>query len=96
MILDHDYKPRHGSCHYVGMEVHDPGSRKRVLEPGMVFTIEPQFRVPEDEIYVRLEDMLLVTEDGVENLSADVPMEIAEIESIMKEKGLLQQYPRLP
>ncbi len=61
----------------------------------MVFTIEPQFRISEDEIYVRLEDMLLVTADGIENPSAVAPMEINEMEAMMKEEDILERYPCL-
>lgn len=81
--------------HWTGLATHDVGGPVDELKPGMVFTIEPQFRVPEGEIYVRLEDMLLVTEDGVENLSAALPMEIDAIEAVMKEEGILERYPRL-
>ncbi len=81
--------------HWVGLATHDVGGPVDELKPGMVFTIEPQFRIPEDEIYVRLEDMLLVTENGVENLSAALPMEMDEIEAVMKEEGILERYPRL-
>lgn len=56
----------------------------------MVFTIEPQFRVPQEKIYIRLEYVILVTENGAENLSGFVPMEIDAIEALMKEEGLLQ------
>ncbi len=80
--------------HWVGLATHDVGGAVEELEPGMVLTIEPQFRVPEDETYVRLEDMLLVTEDGVENLSAAAPLEIDAIEKVMAEEGLLQRYER--
>ena len=80
--------------HWVGMSTHDVGGAAEVFVPGMVFTIEPALRVPEDEIYVRLEDMLLVTDSGVENLSAAAPVEIDAIEKLMKEKGLLKQYQR--
>ncbi|MGD8331648.1 MAG: Xaa-Pro aminopeptidase [Acidobacteriota bacterium] len=81
--------------HGVGMAVHDVGNADGVLAPGMVFTIEPQFRVPEEEIYIRLEDMLLITEDGAENMSGFVPMDIDGIEAVIAEPGLLQRYPRV-
>ena len=81
--------------HWVGLATHDVGGPVEELKPGMVFTIEPQFRIPDDEIYVRLEDMLLVTENGVENLSAALPMEMDRIEAVMKEEGILERYPRL-
>lgn len=80
--------------HWVGMTTHDVGGNVEVLKPGMVFTIEPALRVPEDEIYVRLEDMLLITATGVENLSAVAPVEIDAIEALMKEPGLLERYRR--
>ena len=81
--------------HWVGMATHDDGVAVESLRPGMVFTIEPALRVPEEQIYIRLEDMLLVTATGVENLSGFVPMDLESIERIMKEPGLLQRYPRL-
>ena len=82
-----------GMGHGVGMAVHDVGNADGTLTPGMVFTIEPQFRVPEDRIYIRLEDVLLITEDGAENLSEFVPMEMDAIEALMAEPGLLDRYP---
>jgi len=80
--------------HGVGMAVHDVGVHDGSLVPGMVFTIEPQFRVPEEKIYIRLEDVILITEDGAENLSAFLPMDIDGIEAVMKEEGLIQSYTR--
>ena len=80
--------------HYVGMSTHDVGPAPEVLKPGMVFTIEPAMTVPEDEIYIRMEDMLLITASGVENMSSMVPMEIDAIEALMKEQGILKRYPR--
>jgi Xaa-Pro aminopeptidase len=82
--------PRGGGLgHAVGMEVHDVGgAQATVLEPGRVFTIEPQFRIEDEHLGLRLEDMLLITETGYENLSAFVPIEIADIEKLMKEPGL--------
>ena len=80
--------------HGVGMAVHDVGVHDGTLLPGMVFTIEPQFRVPEEQIYIRLEDVILINHDGAENLSAFVPMEMDAIEALMEEDGLLQMYER--
>ena len=59
-----------------------------LLKPGMVFTIEPALRVSEDRLYIRTEDMLLITETGYENLSKSLPIEIEDIERLMKEPGL--------
>jgi Xaa-Pro aminopeptidase len=49
----------------------------------MIFTIEPAMQIPEEHIGIRLEDMLLVTDGGYENLSALVPIEIPDIERVM-------------
>jgi Xaa-Pro aminopeptidase len=75
--------------HNVGMEVHDVGGLQApTLEPGRIFTIEPEMRLEDEHLGVRLEDMLLITDSGYENLSAFVPIEIADIEKLMTEPGL--------
>jgi Xaa-Pro aminopeptidase len=75
--------------HNVGLEVHDVGGlQAATFEPGRVFTIEPQFRIEEERLGIRLEDMVLITETGVENLSAFVPISVTEIEKLMREPGL--------
>ena len=80
--------------HPVGMAVHDVGIVHRVpLRAGMVFTIDPMIWIPEERLYIRIEDVALVTEDGVENLSAFVPSSIAAIENTIKEKGLIEFHP---
>ena len=80
--------------HPVGMAVHDVGRVSRVpLEPGMVFTIDPMIWIPEEQLYIRIEDVALVTETGVENLSAFAPSTIKEIEKVIKEKGLTEFRP---
>jgi Xaa-Pro aminopeptidase len=80
--------------HPVGMAVHDVGIVHRVpLRAGMVFTIDPMIWIPEERLYIRIEDIALVTEDGVENLSAFVPSSIKAIEETIKEKGLIEFHP---
>jgi Xaa-Pro aminopeptidase len=74
--------------HSVGMEVHDVRNVTPTLEPGQMFTIEPAMQIEEEHVGIRLEDMLLITESGYENLSAFVPVEIADIEKMMAEPGL--------
>lgn len=69
--------------HSIGMEVHDVGPQGETLEPGLVFTIEPAMSIPEERMSMRLEDSLLITETGCENLSAFVPIEIDAIEKWM-------------
>jgi Xaa-Pro aminopeptidase len=76
-----------GLGHNVGLEVHDVGGLQAdTLEPGRVFTIEPQMRLEDEHLGVRLEDMILITETGYENMSASVPIEIADIERLMADR----------
>lgn len=90
----------HGTSHHLGLDVHDCAQAKRdlyldgVLEPGMVFTIEPglyfkneDLAVPEEfrGIGVRIEDDVLVTENGAENLSAALPRKPDDVESWIAE-----------
>jgi Xaa-Pro aminopeptidase len=80
--------------HPVGMAVHDVGQVRGVkLEPGMVFTIDPMIWIHEERLYVRIEDVVVVTADGAENLSAFVPSKVDEIEKVMAEKGVIQFRP---
>jgi Xaa-Pro aminopeptidase len=87
----------HGTGHWLGLDVHDSGRYKigdepRVLQPGMVFTVEPGVYVAEDAedvdahykgIGVRIEDDILVTATGYENLTAAAPKETEAIEQLM-------------
>lgn len=80
--------------HPVGMAVHDVGRvRGVILRPGMVFTIDPMIWIPEERLYIRIEDMAVITEEGVENMSAFVPSSIEDVERTIKEKGLVQFRP---
>lgn len=74
--------------HSVGMEVHDVPNPTPTLEPGYVFTIEPQMTTDDGELSVRLEDIILMTPDGYENLSAFIPSDIEAIERLMTQPGL--------
>ena len=81
----------HGISHFVGLDVHDVGSREKLL-PGMVFTIEPGLYIPDstncDKKYwgigIRIEDDVLVTENGCKVLSKAAPRTIEDIEMLMK------------
>ena len=75
--------------HPVGMAVHDVGVVHRIpLQPGMVFTIDPMIWIPEERLYIRIEDVVVITETGAENLSAFVPSSIRDVEKTIKEEGL--------
>jgi Xaa-Pro aminopeptidase len=85
--------PRLG--HWVGMATHDVGSSEGPLRPGMVFTIEPALRVPEEQIYIRLEDVIFITDKGAEIVTSFLPLDIDAIEKVMTAEGLLDRYPRM-
>ncbi len=93
----HPYYP-HGVGHHLGLDVHDRGAYGQ-LEQGMVLTVEPGIYIPEGSdcdpkwwnIGIRIEDNILITKEGNENLSQSVPRTIADIENLMKEEGILQK-----
>jgi len=74
---------RGGFGHYVGMSVHDVGPRIIELKEGMVFAIEPGLYYPQKNFGIRIEDTVLITKNGCEVLTKDVPKEIDEIEKLM-------------
>lgn len=83
--------------HPVGMAVHDVGRVRGVpLQPGMVFTIDPMIWVHEERLYIRIEDVALVTEEGVENLSAFVPSRVRDVEATIAAPGLIALRPATP
>jgi len=76
----------HSIGHHMGLETHDPGANSVKLKPGMVVTIEPGIYIKEEEIGIRLEDDILVTKDGRQNLSSAIPITVKDIEAAMKLK----------
>lgn len=74
----------HGGAHHVGYDVHDVIERPLTVKPGMVFCIDVGIYHEEWGIGFRLEDNLLVTEDGCENLSAAIPRTVEDIEAVMR------------
>lgn len=81
--------------HPVGMSVHDDGRyRHRSLAPGTVFAVDPQMWIPEEKLYIRVEDTLVVTEGGIENFTIDAPLELDGVEALMRNKRT--QLPYLP
>jgi Xaa-Pro aminopeptidase len=80
-----------GCSHYVGMAVHDVGGGpKGPLRPGMVFACDIFAVFPGENLGVRIEDTVAITENGCENLTAGIPREIDEIEKLMRTKGTVQ------
>lgn len=73
----------HGLGHNIGLNVHDPGEACTPLQPGMVITIEPGIYIPEENLGVRIEDDVLITESGYKLLSERLPRDPDEIEKIM-------------
>ncbi len=94
LYKDSAKNPKTSLGHWVGMATHDVGVYGEPLRAGMVFTIEPALRVPEEQIYIRLEDVIIIKEDGAEIVTDFLPMDVNGIEKLMKEEGILQRYPR--
>jgi Xaa-Pro aminopeptidase len=63
------------------------------LKPGQVFSIDPQLRVPEENRYLRYEDVIVITPGGYENFTAFLPTELDDIEKIVGQGGVLQKVP---
>jgi len=92
----------HGTSHHIGLDVHD-ANLKGPFEPNMVITVEPGIYIPEGSpcdkkwwgIAVRIEDDVLITEDGPVLLSFEAPRKSYEIEALMKEPSVLEGF-KLP
>jgi Xaa-Pro aminopeptidase len=91
----------HRTSHWLGLDAHDVGNytvggKPRVLEPGMVFTVEPGIYVADDDerasaefrgIGVRIEDDVVITADGSANLTAAIPKRPADLEAWMRDSS---------
>ena len=74
----------HGTSHHIGLDTHDYGALKTPMKAGMVFTVEPGIYIPAEGMGVRLEDNVVIQEQGApKNLMANSPIEIEEIEALM-------------
>jgi Xaa-Pro aminopeptidase len=102
LIKNEKHRPyyMHGTSHWLGLDVHDVGSYRkdgapRLIEPGMVFTVEPGLYFGEalegiDErvrgIGVRIEDDIVITDDGHENLNAAIPKALDDVEAVVSQR----------
>lgn len=94
----HNYFP-HGVSHHIGLDVHDRGFQEK-FEENMVLTVEPGIYIPEGSpcdkkwwgIGVRIEDDIIITKDGYELLSGRAPRTTEEIEKVMAEKSVLDEF----
>ncbi len=76
----------HGLSHHVGLDVHDASDTAERLRPGMVITIEPGIYIPEENIGIRIEDVILVTPTGAKVLSAALPSDPDELERALAQR----------
>ncbi len=76
----------HGTAHFLGLDVHDVGDKEESFKPGMILTCEPGIYIPEENIGIRLENDILITDGEPINLMSDIPIEIEEIELLMSVK----------
>ncbi|MFN4083234.1 MAG: aminopeptidase P family protein [Bacteroidia bacterium] len=73
----------HGTSHFLGIDVHDVGMRYEPMQPGMTFSCEPGIYIKEEAIGIRLENEILITEDGCIDLMEHIPIEAEQIEDLM-------------
>lgn len=88
LLVEKGYRSDHGPSHHVGLAVHDPSTDR--LQAGMVLTVEPGAYLRREAMGCRIEDVVLVTEDGHEVLSSMAPSKPDDIERLMAETGVVE------
>ncbi|MGV9013101.1 MAG: aminopeptidase P family protein [Flavobacteriales bacterium] len=73
----------HGTSHFLGLDVHDVGLWHEPIVEGMVFTVEPGIYILEENLGIRIENNIVVTKNGQDDLFKDIPREVEEIEALM-------------
>ena len=73
----------HGVSHHLGLDVHDVASIYRKMETGMVFTVEPGIYIREENLGIRIENNVVITEKGIDDLMKSIPVDADEIEDLM-------------
>lgn len=76
----------HGTSHHLGLDVHDVGTMYEPIQAGMVFTVEPGIYIPEEGIGIRLENNIVIQENGILDLMAHIPIDPDDIEELMNKK----------
>ena len=79
----------HGTSHHLGLDVHDLSNRYAPIQAGMVFTVEPGIYIPEENLGIRIENDILVTDEQPIDLMANIPVEVEEIEELMNATSVL-------
>ena len=73
----------HGTSHHLGLDVHDVPSIHKKMEKGMVFTVEPGIYIQEEKLGIRLENNVVIKENGIDDLMKNIPIDLQEIEELM-------------
>jgi Xaa-Pro aminopeptidase len=73
----------HGTSHFIGLDVHDVGFFAEPMQAGMAFTVEPGIYIPEENLGIRLENNIIITSTGNDDLMKNIPLEADEIEALM-------------